>query len=202
MKEIRQIKNKSAIKADAKIKESCEKTAVIKIQKVWRGYVTRCKIRKRRLEEMLLIGIFFFFFIKIISDTHIINSVYVYLYLSIFKGMLQPSQEITENVRQAEKVKEERYEKQVKYQELYENLVVEAKERIRKEKSAIIEENIRSEVRNWVNTYFQQTGKIPDLPSAESGGSRIIFSRQVKLVFTLVLRVQHFQICSISAITL
>lgn len=127
---------------------------------------------------------------------------YVYLYLSIFKGMLQPSQEITENVRQAEKVKEEKYEKQVNYQELYENLVVEAKERIRKEKSAIIEENIRSEVRNWVNTYFQQTGKIPDLPSAESGGSRIIFSRQVKLVFTLVLRVQHFQICSISAITL
>ncbi|XP_060813459.1 dynein regulatory complex protein 11 [Bombus pascuorum] len=148
MKEIRQIKNKSAIKADAKIKESCEGTAVTKIQKVWRGYVTRCKIRKRRLEEMLLIG------------------------------MLQPSQEITENARQAEKVKEERYEKQVKYQELYENLVVEAKERIRKEKSAIIEENIRSEVRNWVNTYFQQTGKIPDLPSAESGGSRIIFSRQ------------------------
>ena len=62
MKEIRQIKNKSAIKADAKIKESSEKAAVIKIQKVWRGYVTRCKIRKRRLEEMLLIGIFFFFF--------------------------------------------------------------------------------------------------------------------------------------------
>lgn len=116
--------------------------------------------------------------------------------------MLQPSQEITENARQAEKVKEERYEKQIKYQELYENLVVEAKERIRKGKSAIIEENIRSEVRNWVNTYFQQTGKIPDLPSAESGGSRVIFSRQVKLEFTLVLRVQHFQICSISAITL
>lgn len=149
-----------------------------------------------------VINWYFFFFIKIISDAYIINSVYVYLYLSIFKGMLQPSQEITENARQAEKVKEERYEKQIKYQELYENLVVEVKERIRKGKSAIIEENIRSEVRNWVNTYFQQTGKIPDLPSAESGGSRVIFSRQVKLVFTLVLRVQHFQICSISAITL
>ncbi|KAK9309172.1 hypothetical protein QLX08_001123 [Tetragonisca angustula] len=149
MKEIRQIKDKSVIKAEAEVKdESNEKAAVIKIQKVWRGYVTRCKIRKRRLEEMLLIG------------------------------MLQPSQEITESARQVEKVREERYEKQVKYQELYENLVIEARERIRKEKSAIIEENIRSEVRNWVNTYFQQTGKIPDLPSAESGGSRIIFSRQ------------------------
>lgn len=60
MKEIRRIKDKSAIKAEAEVKdESSEKAAVIKIQKVWRGYVTRCKIRKRRLEEMLLIGNFY-----------------------------------------------------------------------------------------------------------------------------------------------
>ncbi|XP_017764087.1 PREDICTED: IQ and AAA domain-containing protein 1 [Eufriesea mexicana] len=149
MREICHVKDKSAIKAEAEVKnESSEKAAVIKIQKVWKGYVTRCKIRKRRFEEMLLIG------------------------------MLQQSKQITENARQAERIREERYEKQIKYLELYENLMVEAKERIRKEKSGIIEENIRSEVRNWINTYFQQTGKIPDLPSAESGGSRIIFSRQ------------------------
>lgn len=42
-----------------------------------------------------------------------------------------------------------------------------------------MEENIRKEIRNWVNSYFQQTGKIPELPAAESGGSRMIFSRQV-----------------------
>lgn len=54
--------------------------------------------------------------------------------------MLQPSQEITENAKQVEKIKEERYEKQIKYQELYENLMVTTKERIHKEKSAIIEE--------------------------------------------------------------
>ena len=42
-----------------------------------------------------------------------------------------------------------------------------------------MEENIRKEIRNWVNSYFEQTGKIPELPSAESGGSRMIFSRQV-----------------------
>ncbi|CAK9827748.1 Dynein regulatory complex protein 11 [Anthophora retusa] len=149
MKEIHQMKEKSVIKAEADVKdEASKRTAVIRIQKVWKGYVTRYKIRKRRLEEMLLIG------------------------------MLQPYQEITENFRQAERVRQERYEKQMKYQELYENLMVETKERIRKEKSAIMEENIRSEIRNWINTYFQQTGKIPDLPSAESGGSKIIFSRQ------------------------
>lgn len=99
--------------------------------------------------------------------------------------MLQPSQVVTENARQAEKTRQERYDKQIEYQELYENLLIEIKERIRKEKSAIIEENIRSEIRNWVNSYFQQTGKIPDLPSVESGGSRIILSRQVKLIFTV-----------------
>lgn len=103
----------------------------------------------------------------------------------IFEGMLQSSQEVTENARQAERVRQERYVKQVKYQELYETLVIETKERIRKEKSAIMEENIRTEVRNWIKTYFQETGKIPDLPSAESGGSRIIFSRQVMFSFIL-----------------
>ncbi|XP_015436348.1 PREDICTED: IQ and AAA domain-containing protein 1 [Dufourea novaeangliae] len=149
MKEIRKMKARSTIKPETEVQNDVrKKTAAMRIQKVWRGYVTRRKIRKRCLDEMLLIG------------------------------MLQPSQEITETTRQAEKVRQERYQKQIKYQELYENLITEIKERIRKEKSAIMEENIRSEIRNWINTYFQQTGKIPDLPSAESGGSRIIFSRQ------------------------
>lgn len=94
--------------------------------------------------------------------------------------MLQPGQIITENARRAEKVKQQRYEKQMNFQQQYQDLVVEMKERISKEKSAIMEENIRSEIRNWIDTYFQQTGKIPDLPSAENGGSRMIFSRQVK----------------------
>ncbi|XP_076172417.1 dynein regulatory complex protein 11 [Ptiloglossa arizonensis] len=149
MKEIRKMKERSTIKIETEVQDkSTERAAAMKIQKVWRGYVTRRKIRKRRLDEMLLIG------------------------------MLQSSQEVTENARQAERVRQERYVKQVKYQELYETLVIETKERIRKEKSAIMEENIRTEVRNWIKTYFQETGKIPDLPSAESGGSRIIFSRQ------------------------
>jgi len=94
--------------------------------------------------------------------------------------MLQPSQVVTENARQTDKLKQQRYEKQLDFQRQYENLLIETKERLRKERSAIIEENIRGEIRNWIDTYFQQTGKIPDLPSAESGGSRMIFSRQVK----------------------
>ncbi|XP_072753683.1 IQ and AAA domain-containing protein 1-like isoform X4 [Anoplolepis gracilipes] len=149
MKEIREMKEKSIAKPEvAEEDEASEKLAALKIQKVWKGYITRCHIRKRRLEEMLLIG------------------------------MLQPSQTITENARRAERLKQQRYEKQLDFQQQYQDLILEAKERIRNEKSAIMEENIRSEIRNWIDTYFQQTGKIPDLPSAESGGSRMIFSRQ------------------------
>lgn len=99
--------------------------------------------------------------------------------------MLQPSQVITGNARQVEKLKQQRYEKQLGFQRQYESLLVEAKERIRQDKSAVMEENIRSEIRNWIDTYFQQTGKIPDLPSAESGGSRMIFSRQVTRNFQI-----------------
>ncbi|XP_070157654.1 dynein regulatory complex protein 11-like [Polyergus mexicanus] len=149
MKEIREMKERSTIKPEvADEDEACEKLAALKIQKVWKGYITRCHVRKKRLEEMLLIG------------------------------MLQPSQTITENARHAERLKQQRYEKQLDFQQQYQDLISEAKDRIRNEKSAVMEENIRSEIRNWIDTYFQQTGKIPDLPSAESGGSRMIFSRQ------------------------
>ncbi|XP_032664445.1 dynein regulatory complex protein 11 [Odontomachus brunneus] len=149
MKEIREMKERSIIKPDTEEEdEASGKLAALKIQKVWRGYITRRWVRKRRLEEMLLIG------------------------------MLQPSQVVTENARQVERLKQQRHEKQLDFQRLYESLLLEAKERIRKERSAVMEENIRIEIRNWIDTYFQQTGKIPDLPSAESGGSRMIFSRQ------------------------
>jgi hypothetical protein len=93
--------------------------------------------------------------------------------------MLQPYQIISKSTRQLEKITQERYEKQREYQEILDAYMVEAKERIKVEKSAIIEENIIAEIRNWITAYYQQTGKIPELPSAESGGSRIIFSRQV-----------------------
>lgn len=57
MKEIRQMKDRSIIKPEMEEEDQeSEKLAALKIQKLWRGYITRRRIRKRRLEEMLLIG--------------------------------------------------------------------------------------------------------------------------------------------------
>jgi len=51
------MKERSITKLETEEKnEASEKLAALKIQKVWKGYVTRRYIRKRRLEEMLLIG--------------------------------------------------------------------------------------------------------------------------------------------------
>lgn len=58
MKEIREMKERSITKPEVEEKnEECEKLAALKIQKIWKGYITRRRIRKRRLEEMMLIGI-------------------------------------------------------------------------------------------------------------------------------------------------
>ncbi|XP_034937437.1 dynein regulatory complex protein 11 [Chelonus insularis] len=149
MKEIREMKERSMMKPEQEQTDMVKEiTATMKIQKVWRGYITRQRMKKRRIEEMLLIG------------------------------MVQPSQVITDNYRNAEKIKQYRHGKQIEFQQLYEKMMDEIKEYVRLEKSEIIEENMRSEIRNWINDYFQQTGKIPELPSAESGGSRMILSRQ------------------------
>lgn len=74
MKEIRKMKERSTTKPEvADEDDTNEKFAALKIQKVWKGYITRCHIRKRRLEEMLLIGnkyaifkfeLLFFYWIK------------------------------------------------------------------------------------------------------------------------------------------
>lgn len=93
--------------------------------------------------------------------------------------MVQPYQTTSEHVKSLNKIEKERYEVQSEFREKLEAYTVEAKERIKKEKSAILAENMRIEIRNWVKNFFQQTGKIPELPSVESGGSRVIFSRQV-----------------------
>jgi hypothetical protein len=54
MKEIRQLKEKG--KPEGVKERSDGLVAAMKIQKVWRGFATRRKTRRGKLEEMYLIG--------------------------------------------------------------------------------------------------------------------------------------------------
>jgi hypothetical protein len=56
MKEIRLMKEKVKTSEVPKSKSFDTSLAALKIQKTWRGYNTRNKMKRRKLEEMLLIG--------------------------------------------------------------------------------------------------------------------------------------------------
>jgi hypothetical protein len=56
MKEIRLMKEKVKTADIPKSKVLDSSLAATKIQKTWRGYNTRHKMKRRKLEEMLLIG--------------------------------------------------------------------------------------------------------------------------------------------------
>lgn len=57
MREIREMKERVTAKPEPESGERISQSAALKIQKLWRGYLTRREVRKRRLSEMLLIGI-------------------------------------------------------------------------------------------------------------------------------------------------
>ncbi|CAH0389071.1 unnamed protein product [Bemisia tabaci] len=147
MKEIRQMKEIVKPESESEKSESGRQSA-LKIQRVWRGFITRRKIRKRVVEEMLLIG------------------------------MLQPSHTDTEQRDHAEEVKKLRRKVQEKHEEEYQEALVREKNLVRKQKAGKMMEDIKDQVRSWYMSYKAQTGKFPDLPSEESGGSALIFSRQ------------------------
>lgn len=60
MKNIKESKDRVKSKPGGEISEVGRKSA-LKIQRVWRGFITRRKIRKRVQEEMLLIGNYFLY---------------------------------------------------------------------------------------------------------------------------------------------
>ena len=80
MKEIRLLKEKVKIELPEDKVGEINKTAAVKIQKLWRGYITRRKIRKRVIDEMLLIGnvfhiwIHYYKLIELFKDTSIFYS--------------------------------------------------------------------------------------------------------------------------------
>jgi hypothetical protein len=148
MKELKILKEKG--KPDS----SREKTntgynAAMKIQKVWRGYATRRQTRRRKMEEMILIGMI-------------------------------PAQPVSGRsiVDELEDFKEIRYQQQEEFRKEYEEALVTMKEDIGAKHGSAMTEDITDEIRTWFKEYKNRTGRLPDFPSEEAGGSRHLLSRQ------------------------
>lgn len=122
--------------------------AAVKIQKVWRGFASRTKTRMKKLEEMILIGM--------LPDPKRDNRL----------------QESIENTRK------QRHKVQIEFQKTFEVAMKKYEDEIKSKQGASLSEDMSDEIRNWFKDYFMRTGKFPEFPSEEAGGSRHLLSRQ------------------------
>lgn len=147
MKEIRQLKEKG--KPDGTRERSDGLVAAMKIQKVWRGFATRRKTRRGKLEEMYLIGM-----IPRQGPTNV------------------------EAIEAKEKRIQMRYKMQDIYNEEYKKILIQARDDITQKQGVILSQEIADEIRQWFRDYHVRNGKFPEYPSEDMGGSRHLLSRQ------------------------
>lgn len=122
--------------------------AALRIQKIWRGYVARRATRRRKLQEMLLIGM-----------------------------IPPPKTQSAEMIKDLE-IKDYRRRLQEERQLEYENDVKKCREHMEKYQRGVVLEQLSDQVRGWLHEYKAQTGKIPEYTGSERAASRLLFSRQ------------------------
>nr|XP_026494217.1 IQ and AAA domain-containing protein 1-like isoform X1 [Vanessa tameamea] len=123
-------------------------SAATAIQRVWRGFIARRDTRKRKKEEQLLIG------------------------------MALPAYSESKDVARSEEVKQIRRNLQKEREIKFQDALVKIEEQLRAQHGVKINERIADELRRWISEYYERTGKLPEFPSEEGGGSRAMFSRQ------------------------
>uniref|UniRef100_A0A1A9WDF1 ATPase AAA-type core domain-containing protein n=1 Tax=Glossina brevipalpis TaxID=37001 RepID=A0A1A9WDF1_9MUSC len=151
MREIRILKEKSKNEEKNENRTESGLIAAMKIQKMWRGHTARRKTRRRKLDEMILIGM-----------------------------VPPPTSELKERqekLDQLEKIYEGRYAKQEAYQEKLIARTELIREDIKNRHGPTMTEDIADDIRGWIKDCYEKTGKLPDLPSEDQGGSLHIFSR-------------------------
>ncbi|KAJ8252822.1 hypothetical protein GJAV_G00205990 [Gymnothorax javanicus] len=120
------------------------------IQKVWRGFSTRKRMRKERLEEM------------------------------VFLGMMPPPQQGRQSVAQVrlQQVEVSRRLLQEKHEEDF----LQAQDRVRDSVRDIdgpdLQQTMQDQIRQWFIECRDATGKFPDYPSVDEGGSLAIFAQK------------------------
>ncbi|XP_050294675.1 dynein regulatory complex protein 11 [Anthonomus grandis grandis] len=153
MREIRSMKEKSKPQAAGEEEEedkglSINLAAAIKIQKIWRGYLARRATRRRKLQEMLLIG------------------------------MIPPPKKKNEELERDLQNQERRRKLQKQRQAEYEEEIKRIRSNLEKNQRGPVLEQLSDQVRGWLHEYKAQTGKIPEYTGSERSASRLMLSRQ------------------------
>ena len=126
-----------------------EKQAAVIVQKKWRGYIARKKVKKQRAEELEFIGM-------VASE---------------------PKAEKSEHIS-AVKVEEIRRERLIKHEVEYQRALVDIKQNLLDTKGPEIREQLQEQIRQWFIECRDNSGKFPDYPSEEDGGSAKLFVKK------------------------
>ncbi|XP_017777581.1 PREDICTED: IQ and AAA domain-containing protein 1 [Nicrophorus vespilloides] len=151
MKEIKNLKERNKPQQGEDDEESEAKIslpAALCIQKVWRGYQARRATRKKKIQEMLLIG------------------------------MIPNKKKNNEELMKSLQNMDARRKLQEIRKKHYEAVVVKCKNKLEKHQRALVLEQLSDQVRSWLYEYREQTGKIPDYTVSERSTSRMLISRQ------------------------
>ncbi|XP_039272100.1 dynein regulatory complex protein 11-like isoform X2 [Styela clava] len=151
MKEIRMEEERERVAAQRGAPTLDPDVAATRIQKIWKGFVRRKLTRKQREEEMIFIGM-------------------VPTKESRPKKFLP--QTLAENTEMARRVTQDEYE--VEYQQA----LVTVKEKIREVEGPDMKERMQDQIRQWFIECRDATGKFPDYPDEEDGGSALLFKEK------------------------
>ncbi|XP_041913607.1 dynein regulatory complex protein 11 isoform X1 [Alosa sapidissima] len=124
--------------------------AVVRIQKVWKGFVQRKKTKREREEEMIFLGM------VMGAQTNQPCS-----YAAAVYGN-----------------KARRRQKQSEYEEDYLKAITTITDKIRDLEGPDIKETMKDQIRQWFIECHDATGSFPDYPEEEDGGSALIFAEK------------------------
>lgn len=96
---------------------------------------------------------------------------------ALFIGMEMPPplSKKHDPVVKADKAAEQRRVTQDQYEQQYQSALVNIKKKLHEVEGPDIKENMSDQIREWFIACREQTGKFPDYPSADDGGSKKIF---------------------------
>jgi len=127
-----------------------EAIAASKIQSLWKGAIARRKVRKAREAEL------------------------------IFIGMIPPPTYSKSYQNKLKEMEVSRRQVQIDNEVEYQKALVEIKDEIREKEGDEIVEKMKEECRDWFQEDKEETGKFPDYPSDDEGGSGAVFHPELQ----------------------
>ncbi|KAF4072664.1 hypothetical protein AMELA_G00265580 [Ameiurus melas] len=151
MREIHKDAERWSKTKDKDLNEDTAHQAAIQIQKVWRGYIQRKRMKQEREEEMIILG------------------------MSVKSGLAQSYPAV---VLAEDREKAARKKKQEEHEEDYQKALNSIYMNLRETEGPDMTEMMKDQIRQWFTEYHDATGSFPEYPDEEQGGSASIFTNK------------------------